>query len=111
MRWVKGSLVLIVVSEGLQGADQRQRCLASRNAMRWAALEQRHDAGATPVDLREGARPSALKRATPLRKDPAAGCAGFSPREAPPVAARRPRFKSPGIRPLICCPRERVSFL
>lgn len=35
--------------------------------MRWAALEQRHDAGASPVDLRKGARPSALKHATSLR--------------------------------------------
>lgn len=63
----KGSLALIVVSEELQGADQRQRCLAFRNAMCWAALEQRHDAGVSPVDSRKGARPRALKRATSLR--------------------------------------------
>jgi hypothetical protein len=31
--------------KGLRGTDQQQRCLASRNAMRWATLEQRHDAG------------------------------------------------------------------
>lgn len=79
----KGSLALIVVSEELQGADQRQRCLAFRNAMRWAALEQRHDAGVSPVDLWKGARPSALKRATSLRPS------GWLPRIFPQKAPGR----------------------
>ena len=111
MRWVKGSLVLIVVSEGLQGADQRQRCLASRNAMRWAALEQRHDAGATPVDLREGAQPSALKRVTSLRKDPAAGCAGLSPREGPPGRCSGTPFQIDRHSPSHLLPSRTRQFL
>ena len=74
---------MIVVSEELQGADQRQRCLAFRNAMRWAALEQRHDAGVSPVDLWKGARPSALKRATSLRPS------GWLPRIFPQRAPGR----------------------
>jgi hypothetical protein len=104
----KGSLALIVVSEELQGADQRQRCLAFRNAMRWAALEQRHDAGVSPVDSRKGARPSALKRAT--SSDPAAGCAGFSPRGPPGRCSEGP-FQISGYSPSHLLPSRTRQFL